>query len=184
MDEELRFVFEGIWYSVISGDAVEVSRNRETKSEMVIPDKVEFDGIIYRVTKIGTAAFYGNKTITSVVVPNSVSEIGESAFAYCETLVSVNIPEGMETLSYETFCGCEKLKSLVIPNSVRSIEDRALWYCRGLETISIPRHLLGIEYPKILPKRASEGGQCRGMDNLKHCFVRLPLGETDEFDID
>ena len=101
-----------------------------------------------------------------------------------DRLVSVNIPEGVERIAYETFCGCEKLKTLVIPDSVRSVEERALWYCRSLETISIPKHLLGAEYPKILPKRASNGGQCRGMDSLKHCYVRLLSGEIGEFDVD
>jgi len=90
----------------------------------------------------------------------------------------------IEKLTYESFCGCEKLKTLLLPDSMKRVEERALWCCHSMETISIPKHLLGVEYPKILPKRASEGGQCRGMDSLKHCFVRLPSGEIDEFDVE
>ena len=184
MENQTQFLYSGIIYAVIADNAVEVSRNSETKPEVVIPDSVEHDGIIYRVTRIGNAAFYGNKKITYAVLPDSVTEIGESVFGYCESLVKVNIPEGVETIAYETFCGCENLQSLFIPDSVRSVEERSLWYCRALKTLSIPKHLLGIEYPKILPKRASNGGQCRGMDNLKHCFVRMTSGEIEEFDLD
>lgn len=181
---KLKFEIRGICYAVISDETVEVARNRDTDSEVILPERVAYEGKNYRVTKIGIQAFYGNRALTKVFIPNSVTEIGESAFAYCTELVSVNIPEGVEKLAYESFCGCEKLKTLVLPNSMKRVEERALWYCRSMETISIPKHLLGVEYPKILPKRASEGGQCRGMDSLKHCFVRLPSGEIDEFDVE
>src|SRR5260221_9699170 len=33
------------------------------------------------VTSIGDAAFYGNSTVTSVTIPNSVTSIGEAAFS-------------------------------------------------------------------------------------------------------
>jgi hypothetical protein len=178
-----KYTSNGIIYTIISDDSVEVTKCREG-SHVVIPDTIDIDDVTYCVKSIGMMAFFGKRDVVSVTIPGCVEEIGEAAFSCCENLTSVNIPEGVETIVYETFYGCESLKELYIPDSVRCVEERALWYCRSLETISIPKHLLGIEYPKILPKRASDGGQCRGMDHLQHCYVRLPSGEIDEYDVE
>lgn len=178
-----KYTLNGIIYTITTDDSVEVTKVREG-SHVVIPDTIDIDGVTYWVKSIGMMAFFGNRDVVSVTIPGCVEEIGEAAFSCCENLTSVNIPEGVETIVYETFYGCESLKELYIPDSVRCVEERALWYCRSLETISIPKHLLGIEYPKILPKRASDGGQCRGMDHLQHCYVRLPSGEIDEYDVE
>lgn len=178
-----KYTSNGIIYTIITNDSVEVTKVREG-SHVVIPDSIVIDDVTYWVKSIGMMAFFGNSKVVSVTIPSCVEEIGEAAFSCCENLTSVNIPEGVETIVYETFYGCESLKELYIPDSVRCVEERALWNCRSLETISIPKHLLGIEYPKILPKRASDGGQCRGMDHLKHCYVRLPSGVIDEYDVE
>lgn len=183
MEIEEKVTLEGIIYTKITDDSVEVTKVLEG-SNVIIPDCVKIEDETYWVKRIGEMAFFGNRNVISVTIPSSVEEICEAAFCGCERLADINIPEGIDTLAYETFFGCESLKNLYIPDSVRCVEERALWYCRSLESISIPKHLLGVEYPKILPKRASNGGQCRGMDHLKHCYVRFPSGETDEFDVD
>lgn len=178
-----KYTLNGIIYTITTDDSVEVTKVLEG-IHVTIPGRVDIDDTTYWVRNIGMMAFFGNRKVVSVTIPGCVEEIGEAAFSCCEKLTSVNIPEGVETIVYETFYGCESLKELYIPDSVRCVEERALWYCRSLETISIPKHLLGIEYPKILPKRASDGGQCRGMDHLKHCYVRLPSGEINEYDVE
>ena len=185
MDERIRFEFDGIVYSIISDNSVEVSRmNGKTKADVVIPSIVPFQECFYHVRRIGEMAFYGNDVLVTIILPDGVEEIGEAAFSCCSALISVNIPEGVKTIAYETFFGCESLSSLFIPDSVICVEERALWYCRSLRTISIPKHLLGIEYPRIFPKRAMETGQCRSLDNLEHCFVRDVSGVVGEFDVD
>ena len=183
MEIDEKFTSNGIIYTIITDDSVEVTRVYEG-SNVIIPDCVKIENETFGVKRIGEMAFFGNRGVCTVTIPGCVEVIGEAAFCGCEGLSEINIPEGIETLPYELFYGCESLKNLYIPDSVRSVEERALWYCRNLETISIPQHLLGIGYPKILPKRASNGGQCRGMDHLKHCYVRLSSGEIDEFDVE
>ena len=183
--ERLRFEYDGIAYKMLSESEVEVSRNLRIKFlDVVIPNSVEYEGNTYLVTKIGEMAFYGCRKIVTISLPDSVKEIGEAAFCCCEMLMTVNIPAGIEKIEYETFYGCEHLESLFIPYNVRVVEDRALWYCRGLKSISIPQHLLGIEYPRIYPKRGCDVGQCRSLDNLEHCFVRLLSGEVEDYDFD
>jgi len=180
--ERLRFEYDGIAYKMLSDSEVEVSRNFEIKfPDVVIPDSVEYDGKTFLVTRIGKMAFYGCREVMTICLPESVKEIGEAAFCCCELLMTVNIPAGIEKIEYETFYGCEHLESLFIPNNVRVVKDRALWYCRGLKSISIPQHLLGTEYPKIYPKRGCDVGQCRSLNSLEHCFVRLRSGEVEDF---
>lgn len=184
METTNQFQIDGIVYTIISENSVAISRaDHSPNTNVIIPEYVDFEGVKFRVTKIGDMAFFGNTTIISIVLPDSVNEIGEAAFSCCSNLLSVNIPEGVGKIQYETFFGCESLESLYIPDSVTAVEDRGLWYCRGLKTISIPKHLLGIEFPKIFPKRANDGGQCRSLNSLEHCYVRLPSGEVYEFDV-
>lgn len=183
--ERIEFEYDSIAYRMLSDDEVEVSRNYDVKHPVVvIPNSVEYEGKIFQVTKIGDMAFYGCREIVTISIPDSVKEISEAAFSCCEMLKTVNIPDGIGKIEYETFYGCEHLESLFIPDSVKSVEERALWFCRGLRSISIPQHLLGIEYPKIYPRKGYDVGQCRSLDNLEHCFVRLRSGEIEDYDFD
>lgn len=179
------YKIDGISYAVIEEHSVEVSCvERDRNGTVIIPEVVESEGVVYRVTKIGYSAFSVCDKVTSVILPKSVNVIDEAAFKLCSSLVSVNIPEGVKIIGYEAFWGCEKLKSLFIPDSVVEVKPRSLWFCRSLETLSIPKHLLGEEYPKMFPKRSNNRSvQCRWMDSLKQCLVRLPSGEIEEFDV-
>lgn len=58
---------------------------------MVIPEQVTIDGATYKVTSIGTKAFYRNKTLKSVVVGSNVNKIGGKAFYGCASLQHVII---------------------------------------------------------------------------------------------
>src|ERR1035437_8483701 len=53
-------------------------------------------------TRIPTQAFYGKKTLTSIILPTSLVTIGESALAYCG-LTSVSIPSSVTTLGESAF---------------------------------------------------------------------------------
>ena len=125
------YTSNGIIYTVINNDSVEVSRVKNG-SHVVVPDSVEIAGVAYRVRRIGEMAFFGNREVSTVTISDTVEEIGESAFCGCEGLSKINIPEGIESLPYELFFGCESLKNLYIPDSVSRVEERAVWYCRSL----------------------------------------------------
>ncbi|MBQ4294617.1 MAG: leucine-rich repeat protein [Prevotella sp.] len=59
--------------------------------DVVIPWRVLYDGIYYRVTGIGEGAFANCETLHSVTIPNSVDSIGEHAFAACQALKMVKV---------------------------------------------------------------------------------------------
>ncbi|MBR5643583.1 MAG: leucine-rich repeat domain-containing protein, partial [Salinivirgaceae bacterium] len=88
--------------------------------DLIIPEKVKYRYIEYKVTSIGNVAFGGCSGLTSVSIPNSVTSIGSSAFSGCSGLTSVSIPNSVTSIGSSAFSGCSGLTSVSIPNSITS----------------------------------------------------------------
>ena len=78
---------------------------------------------------IGQYAFRDCSSLTSVIIPSSVTTIGGAAFQDCSSLTSVNIPSGVTEIGEYTFSGCGSLTSVKIPSSVTSIGEFAFSGC-------------------------------------------------------
>jgi uncharacterized repeat protein (TIGR02543 family) len=63
-----------------------------------IPSTVTLGGTSYAVTAIGASAF-STKSLTSVVIPNSVTSIGANAFQFNPNLSSITIGTGVSALN-------------------------------------------------------------------------------------
>ena len=90
------------------------------------------------VTNIGDYAFSGCSSLSSVVIPDRVTSIGDCAFENCSSLTDIVIPDGVTNIGKCAFEGCRSLTDIVIPDGVTSIGDCAFEGCRSLTDIVIP----------------------------------------------
>ena len=95
-------------------------------------------GIPDSVTEIGSRAFYGCSSLTTIDIPDSVTEIGSRAFYGCSSLTTIDIPDSVTEISYLAFSDCSSLTDIDIPDSVTEIGSGAFYGCSSLTTIDIP----------------------------------------------
>merc|ERR1740136_598387 len=86
---------------------------------------------------IGDGAFFDCRSLTSIVIPNSITAIGSLAFTDCTSLTSIVIPDSVRGIGDEAFSDCRSLTSIVIPD-LRTISLSAFEGCTELTTIHAP----------------------------------------------
>jgi hypothetical protein len=99
---------------------------------------------------------------TQVIIPKTflnpplqVSTIGESAFIDCKSITSIIIPESVTSIDgdknklrdFGAFKGCESLESIIIPDGVINIGNNAFKDCKNL-TIYTPSDSSAWKYAK------------------------------------
>lgn len=108
--------------------------------EVKVPEMIDDREVV----AIGEKAFYGNNSITSVELPDTVKSIGDYAFASCKLLTSVKVPETVTEVGKYAFAYCAKLASFPLPSTVTSIGDGAFYGCTSISTLKLPKSLESI----------------------------------------
>ena len=134
-DEELREAFvdeRGVKYS------------KDGRKLLQAPKELDGTYSIRKGTKIicdeafGWSKIIGCRSLTDIVIPNSVTNIGDYAFSGCRSLTDIVIPDSVTNIGDCAFLDCRSLTDIVIPNSVTSIGDNAFEYCFSLSNLVIP----------------------------------------------
>lgn len=73
----------------------------------------------------------------STIIPNNVTTIGTVAFAGCTSLTSITIPNSVINIEGVAFSGCSSLTSIIIPSNVTEIGFRAFKNCTSLTLVEI-----------------------------------------------
>lgn len=89
------------------------------------------------IEELPAFAFYGNKFIKKVYLPDSCIKIGKFCFAECSSLNEVAFGQNLRSIGTEAFCGCISLNRIEIPDSLDLIGDRA-FADSGIRSITIP----------------------------------------------
>lgn len=89
-----------------------------------------------KVTVIDEGAFKDCSTITSVVLPDTVTEIREEAFAGCFSLRSVSFGSGLRVIGGSAFKQCSVLSSTALPDSLTTIGAEAFKNCFSLAEVT------------------------------------------------
>lgn len=84
------------------------------------------------VTDIGEYAFYECSSLNYVEFGNSLIYIGNYSFYSCESLIQITVPDLVTTIGANSFQLCSSLVNVVIGNSVTNIGDRAFLGCNSL----------------------------------------------------
>ena len=93
------------------------------------------------VKGVSGGAFVNNKSVKSVILPNSVTEIPSLMFHGCEELTYVPLPDSITSIGEDAFGGCKKLESFSMPDSVTSIGRAIFGDCYNLKFIKLSNNI-------------------------------------------
>lgn len=128
---------EGYVYTLNEDGTAEITGYTGKDKKLTIPSAL--DG--HTVTSIGYRAFYENKQLTEVVLPDTLKSLGIQPFSWCEKLQSVTLPEGLEIIDTNAFFSCKKLTKINIPASVTTVKEGIFAGCTSLQIITLaPDH--------------------------------------------
>ena len=137
-----------------TGDGVMITKYKGRSPTVVIPGVIEG----FPVKEIRASTFQGNKIVTSVTIPDTVTKLDDSAFSSCENLKSVHIPDSIvftvqiHTTHYmdgheidepygspsSLFNGCRSLTSVRLPNNITIIPQGTFTGCTSLKAFTFP----------------------------------------------
>ena len=177
------FNVDDIYYTISPFEDVVAVTSGDNKysGNVIIPDSVSYEGIVYRVTGIENLAFRRCKNLTSVKIPPTVIAVGAEAFYGCTLLTSIHIPSSVKFIGRAAFentgwynnqpngilyldkcClgykGINKQKRISIAAGTRVIGYGAFNNCKELTSVNIPNSV------KSIGARAFNG--CEGLTSI------------------
>ena len=134
-------------YELLKDGTAQIKHYEGSETEIEIPS--EIDG--HRVTFIGSGAFKGCTSLTSVTIPDSITEIYPFVLDECASLRTINVAANNMNYSSENGILFNKDKTLLIrypqkkddktytiPDSVTKINSSAFSGCTLIENVIIP----------------------------------------------
>lgn len=141
------FEQDGISYDILSAEdhTVEVVNNKSSYvGDVVIPARVQYDGVTYEVAALHFQAFFKCTDLYSVSIPETVTDLGAYSFTQCTSLEKVELPSNAVAIPNGMFWGCSSLKSINLPSGVKEIGEYAFANCSAFEEINLSNNIESI----------------------------------------
>ena len=127
----------GVYKVQGDGLSVEFTKPVSKKASVKIPDTIQVNGIVCKVTGIAANAFKNNTSLKTVTIGKNITVIGANAFYGCKNLSKIYGGSRIANIGYKAFFNCGNLSSITISGTVRSIGKLAFYNCKKLRTIVI-----------------------------------------------
>lgn len=134
-----------IWYTTTDGQQLSINASRFSAS--ILNQTLREDGVWVitfdkELTQLGVTgswngAFESQKTLTSVVLPDSITRIEPYTFYGCSALESVTLPANLEFIGGQAFYNNTKLQSIDLPASLTEIGYKAFDGCNSLTEVKV-----------------------------------------------
>ena len=90
------------------------------------------------VTAIASRAFYNNKDIEEVIIPDGVKRIGANAFEKCTNLTKIRVPSTITEVGENAFLGCIRLEYNSLGNvKYLGNEENLFYYLASVKNYSV-----------------------------------------------
>ena len=119
-------------YTYNDDDTLTITAYNGSETSVDIPSEIKGS----RVTAIGDKAFYSNKTIQQVNIPDTVLTIGEQVFYNCDYLNNVKLSDNLTSLGFYAFASCDSLYNITIPATITEFGDQGTFSQSGLTTVT------------------------------------------------
>lgn len=98
-----------------------------------LPVESEDGSKSYTIAGFGSSCFSGNRTVTSVVFPSTLTTISQELFRNCTALTNVVFPAGLTAINSQSFSGCTSLASIpAFPATLTTLGDNCFNGCSSL----------------------------------------------------
>lgn len=174
--------YDNIEYRIMEDDnesycVVSYCLNR-TDENVEIPEYIEYEQEKYLVKEVGYRAFFNDKIVKNIKLPDSIVKFGESAFAQCENLETMNFPENLEYIDNSALRYCEKLIVNKFPNKLKWIGDEAFAMCYSLTSLIFPPSITHIGednfcWSHITQLEFEDGEEELNIQNTSFCYYGL-----------
>lgn len=88
------------------------------------------------ISNIGDSAFWDNRNLLNISLPQTLVSIGKNAFADCIELLEIDIPETVTFIGEKAISNCSKITTVSIPSKAINTKN-ILYNCGNLKSVYI-----------------------------------------------